>query len=160
MWWPSSPLIIDDATLDDADELSAVHATGFDPMWSGGEIAGLLRDETVFGIVARRGSPFGSRRPVGFVLVRMAADEAEILTIAVRPSHRKRGVGRSLLEAALRRLYHDRIAALFLEVDAGNAGAVSLYRKLGFRQVGERTGYYRTGNGERSTALVMRRDLR
>ena len=160
MWWLSAPVTIDEAGLDDADLLAEVHASGFSATWSGGEIAALLREDTVFGVVARRASPFGSRRPVGFVLLRSAADEAEILTIAVTRAQRRRGLGRQMLEYALRRLYHDRIAALFLEVDAENAAALALYHRLGFREVGKRTGYYVTGEGERRTALVMRRDLR
>ena len=49
---------------------------------------------------------------------------------------------------------------MFLEVDEGNNAALGLYRKLGFRKVAERKGYYAAGDGQKSTALVMRLDLR
>ena len=94
------------------------------------------------------------------MLVRVAADEAEILTIAVATSHRRRGVGRALIEEAMRRLYRDRVACLFLEVDAGNAAALALYHRLRFEKVGERKGYYAHGTVPGATALVMRADLR
>ena len=72
--------------------------------------------------------PSASRGWSGFVLFRNAGDEAEILSIAVRRSHRGRGHGRLLMDEALRRLYRERIKTCFLEVDPDNAAAVSLYR--------------------------------
>ena len=103
---------------------------------------------------------FSGRRLVGFVLVRVAADEAEILTIAVRPRDRRRGYGRMLMEEALRRLYRNGAAACFLEVDRGNGAAIALYRSLGYQPAGERKNYYRGGGAGEGTALVMRVQLR
>jgi ribosomal-protein-alanine N-acetyltransferase len=97
---------------------------------------------------------------VGFVLVRVAADEAEILTIAVKRNARGRGYGRRLIEEALRRLYRDRVAACFLEVNRSNTAAVRLYRSLGFVVAGERQRYYSEGGDGDTTALVMRLQLR
>jgi ribosomal-protein-alanine N-acetyltransferase len=94
------------------------------------------------------------------VLVRTAADEAEVLTVAVRPGHRGRGYGRALMEEALRRLYRERIAACFLEVDEGNVAALALYKRLGFSEVGKRQGYYPSSGDGPGTALVMRLQLR
>ena len=109
----------------------------------------------VFGDAGRH-----TRSAVGFVLARVVVDEAEILTIAVAPSHRRRGVGCALVEELCRRLYRDRVASLFLEVDAGNTAAVTLYRRLRFEKVGERRGYYAHGSVPGATALVMRADIR
>ncbi|MBB4304504.1 ribosomal-protein-alanine N-acetyltransferase [Rhodobium orientis] len=161
MWWLLQiPTLVDAATEDDVAALSEIHTEAFEHTWSEEEIAALLRQENVIGLAARRSSLFAAVRPVGFVMVRTAADEAEILTIAVSPSCRRRGIGRQLVEAVLRKLYADRIAELYLEVDVGNIAAVGLYRSLGFREVGERIGYYGNADGERSTALVMKRELR
>ncbi len=90
----------------------------------------------------------------------MAADEAEILTIAVRPGDRRRGYGRLLMEEALRRLYRSGIAACFLEVERGNAAAAGLYRALGYVVTGERKHYYQGGSSGDGTALVMRVQVR
>jgi len=62
--------------------------------------------------------------------------------------------------AALRDLRGRGADTMFLEVDEGNASAQGLYRKLGFRIAAERRGYYALGDGRKSTALVMRLDLR
>ena len=159
-WYPRTPVSFEVAGLADAPELAEIHAGAFGHDWSAEEMAALLREDNVFGIVARRANLFGSKSLVGFVLIRMAADEAEVLTIAVDPRQRGRGHGRALLDAAFRQLYRDRIAAIFLEVDGGNRPAVRLYQRLGFVTVGERKGYYRDGTAAGATALVMRADLR
>lgn len=152
--------VVDEPADADLPVMAEIHAGAFGRGWSVEEIADLLAAPGVTGLVARRASPFGTRGPVGFLIARAAADEAEILTVAVLPAWRSRGVGRSLLEAALRRLYADRVGPVFLEVDAGNAPAVALYRRQGFRQVAERRGYYEAGAGDDAgLALVMRLDL-
>ena len=162
-WWDRmlqrAPLVIDTAVPEDADALAAVHAASFAHEWNAEEIAALLRDGNVVGFVARRTATFGRRRAVGLLLLRTAADEAEVLTLAVDPRRRRLGCGLKLMEAGLRRLYRDRITALFLEVEAGNQPALALYRRLGFAQVGERRGYYAHPDGTSSAALVMRVEL-
>lgn len=158
-WFASYPPVVDFARLDDAEDLAEIHAASFHRGWSAAEMEALLAQDRILTVVARRGSPFGSRRPVGFVMVRSAEDEAEVLTVAVSPRQRARGLGRRLMDEALRRLYHDRVKSVFLEVDDGNTAALSLYRRLGFKQVGQRKNYYRKSGGPASTALVMRLDI-
>ena len=150
---------LDDVGLAGADALADIHRGAFARTWSGEEFAALLSDPAVFAVGARRRSLFGVRL-AGFVLVRMAADEAEVLTLAVRPGSRRRGYGRWLMEEALRRLYRERVAACFLEVDRDNRAAVSLYRSLGFAVAGERKRYYDDPQSGDGTALVMRVQLR
>lgn len=160
LWWLASPQVaIEEARIGDATALAAIHADCFAQDWGADEFAALLRDPNVFGLVVRRANIYGTRSAVGFVLMRTAADEAEILTIAVQPRHQGRGLARQVIEAAFRRLYRDRITRVFLEVDAGNEPALALYRKLGFRKVGERKGYYRSSSTPEASALVMRADL-
>lgn len=160
-WWSTQALLtFDEVWSEDTERLAAIHAAGFPgAAWSAADLAALLREETVFGLVARRANAFGTRSAVGFVLIRSVAGEAEVLTVAVAASHRRRGVGRALMEEAMRRLYRDRVGALFLEVDAGNEAALALYRRLRFAKVGERKGYYAHGTVPGATALVMRADL-
>ena len=134
------------------------HQGGFARGWEPAECAALIADSAVAADGVFSG---GDSHPEGFVISRKAADEAEILTIAVRGSARRRGLGRSLMDEALRRLYRDRIATCFLEVDPDNAAAIGLYRSFGFDVVGERKGYYRKAAGAAAApALVMRAQLR
>ena len=144
---------------EDSHFLAGLHHEDFVRPWSEEEFASLLGQETVFGFKAI-GSGRRSGRPAGFVLARHAAGEGEILTIAVARARRRSGIGRGLMDAVLRRLHHERTESVFLEVDEGNAAAIALYRRLGFREVGRRAAYYRSREGSRSDALVMRRDLR
>jgi len=158
--WPSNPVAVELAPDPDPKILADIHADGFVHPWTDADIAKLVADESVFTVLARRDRLFGSKTPIGFVIVRIAADEAEILSIAVMKRYRSGGIGRSLMETALRHLFAERIATLFLEVDAGNEPAIKVYRRLGFKTVGERLGYYREGREKPASALVMRYDLR
>ena len=90
-------------------------------------------------------------------MIRSTGEEAEVLTLAVSARQRRRGIGRRLMDEALRRLYHDRVPVLFLEVDETNAAARALYARTGFRVVGRRRDYYGSGTG--AAAVVMRADL-
>lgn len=143
----------------DSGTLADLHARGFARGWSEAEFEQLLFQDAVFGFL---GAPAGRRAqpPAGFVLARQAGGEGEILTILVARGHRRHGLGRQLMDSVLRRLHAERAESLFLEVEENNAPAIALYRRLGFRQVGGRPDYYRTADGRRSGALVMRRDLR
>lgn len=157
----SAPLdfALESLTLDDARHLPDIHAQGFIRPWSEHEFAGLLEQSPVFGFAAWR---VGQRPagPAGFVLARLAAGEAEILTIAVSRAMRRQGLGRDLMEAVLRELHAERAEALFLEVDETNQPAIALYRRLGFREVARRPAYYDQPGAQKTAALVMRRDLR
>ncbi|MBA5776078.1 GNAT family N-acetyltransferase [Stappia sp. F7233] len=157
-WFWAPPPVVEEAEAGDLDRLAEIHAKSFNQTWDAEELAALRSQPGVTILLARRSSPSASRRPLGFVIVRKAADEAEVLTIAVDPRHRGRGIARQLMGAAMSRLYAERVKSLFLEVDAGNEAALLLYRGLGMRQVGERRAYYSGGKGDGS-ALVMRVDL-
>ena len=157
---PRTRVFVDEPNLSDADALVEIHADAFARGWSAEDLEALLVEPNVFALAIRRESIFGIRRLVGFVLVRVAADEAEILTIAVSPSRRGRGYGRLLMEEAMRRLYRERVAACFLEVNRDNDRAVGLYQVLGFEEVGMRKGYYGGDAESDGSALVMRLQLR
>jgi len=156
----ASHYFLDQLRRNEAEALVAIHREAFAAPWSAEDFRALTSERLVFAIAARRRSFFGLVTLVGFILVREAADEAEILTVAVRARARGRGVGRLLVEEALRRLYRDGINACFLEVERTNTAAVRLYQSLAFEVVGERKGYYRTRPGADGGALVMRRRLR
>jgi [ribosomal protein S18]-alanine N-acetyltransferase len=138
--------------------VSVLHREDFIRPWTDGEFSDLIAQDTVFGFAAFETGK-GKAGPVGFVLSRLAAGEAEILTIAVARSHRRQGLGRALMDAVLRRLHAERAEALFLEVDETNLPAIALYVGLGFHEVGKRPAYYQTAGQRKASALVMRRDL-
>ncbi|QPC88584.1 GNAT family N-acetyltransferase [Mesorhizobium sp. NBSH29] len=139
--------------------LAALHRDDFSRPWSANEFDDLLAQHTVFGFAAFEAGK-GKSGPVGFALARLAADEAEILTITVSRAHRRQGLGRQMMDAVLRRLHTARAEALFLEVDETNAPAIALYLRLAFHEVGKRPAYYQGPDNRKANALVMRRDLR
>jgi [ribosomal protein S18]-alanine N-acetyltransferase len=138
------------AAARDAASLASLHAALFSRGWSETEFEQLLTDRTV---VADRVA--SGRRNVGFIVSRRAADEAEILSVAVARAWQGRGLARRLLDLHLRRLAGFGLRAVFLEVDEDNEPARRLYARAGFREVGRRPGYYSGGK----SALVLRRDL-
>jgi ribosomal-protein-alanine N-acetyltransferase len=81
-------------------------------------------------------------RVVGFACIRTVADEAEILNLAVLPGMRRQGVGRALLQQALRKAWENGARRAFLEVRQSNRPARKLYESLGFSPNGLRTAYY------------------
>ena len=91
----------------------------------------------------------------GFLLVRCAADEMEVLTIAVLPEYRRGGIAAELMERALYEAKKSGITCCFLEVDCQNQPAIKLYERLGFTVVATRKNYYQAENGK-SDALLMR----
>jgi ribosomal-protein-alanine N-acetyltransferase len=145
---------------EEAGRLAEIHREGFRRTWSAHDFQTLMHDPSVFVLALRLTSPIGAKRLGGFVTVRYAADEAEILTIAVSPRYRRRGYGRLLMDDVIRRLYRERIARLFLEVERTNRAAVRLYQRLGFTVAGERRNYYAEPSTGDGTALVMRLQVR
>jgi [ribosomal protein S18]-alanine N-acetyltransferase len=143
--------VLSEAGPRDACALAVLHGASFHRGWSDGEFEQLLIDRNVVAHRATVGSNL-----VGFILSRLAADEAEILSVAVASSRRGKGLARRLLDLNLRRLAGLGTHAVFLEVDEGNVPARRLYQRAGFRDVGRREGYY---TGKSAAALILRRDL-
>jgi ribosomal-protein-alanine N-acetyltransferase len=128
--------------------MAEIHALAFPPgeRWGPDALALQLGLPGAFGLLA------GS---CGFVLARVAADEAEILTLAVIPAHRRTGLATKLLSAARELAWKRGARVMFLEVRETNEAARALYAATGFSQVGRRRGYYRPG----VDALVLRAAL-
>lgn len=107
----------------------------------------------------RRGDGARADGPTGFLLGRIVADEAEVLTLAVDPASRRRGIGARLVAAFLAEAAARGAGRAFLEVAADNAAARALYAAAGFAEVARRRGYYRDPAGGAVDALVLARDL-
>ena len=123
--------------------LAALHDEAFAEGWSAEAFASALAQPGAFGFLATV-EPGGE--PLGFALLRAArfdgGGEAEVLTIATRPSARRHGVARAVMDAALVQARAWGVTRVFLEVAADNAAAQALYDRLGFAAVGRRKGYY------------------
>ena len=131
-----------------AAAMAAIHASAFPPKqaWGVDAISLQLALPGVLGLIDERG---------GMLLARVAADEAEVLTLAVTPAQRRRGVAKRLLAAAVTEIRARGGQTLFLEVAEGNAAARALYHRFGFTEAGRRPGYY----GDSADALVLRMNL-
>lgn len=143
----------------DSWRMTDIHATGFARGWgrvdleqmilSSGHVADVLVSHGIVGEAVH-----------GFAISRVAAGEAELLTIVIEPGSRGRGHSAALLAHHARSIRVAGGATLFLEVAADNSPALALYRKAGFTEIGRRKGYYPTSGGEASRdALTMRADL-
>lgn len=137
------------ATADWAEAMAAIHAAAFQPAeaWNAEAFRTQLAFPGVIGLVHPSGA---------MILVRIAADEAEVLTLAVAPDSRRHGLASALLHQAMAKLASHGALTLFLEVSDRNLPALALYRKAGFAEAGRRRNYYADG----SDAYVMRRSLK
>jgi ribosomal-protein-alanine N-acetyltransferase len=138
------------AVAADAAAMAAVHADAFAEPWDEDTLAGFLTAAGGFGCIVEDGAG-----TAGFILCRRAATEAEVLTLAVRPACRRRGMGRALVSAALAAAAASGVERLLLEVAEDNGGARALYADSGFRPVGRRRRYYRDATGRAVDALLL-----
>ena len=144
---------------DSGAALAALHREDFARPWTDGEFEQLIAQDTVFGFAGLETGK-GKAGPVGFVLARLAAGEAEILTLAVARSHRREGLGWQLMDAVLRELHAQRAEELFLEVDETNSRRDRALPPVRLPRGRQAPALLPVGDGARSGALVMRRDLR
>lgn len=132
---------------------AAIHGACFDNGWSQSAMAELLAMPGSFGFLG-----LATMEPVGLVLVQAGSIDAEILTLCVVPSQRRRGIARQMLSAVRAELSTRGCARLLLEVADDNNEGQSLYFGQLFVQIGRRTGYYRRGR-EDIDALVLACDI-
>jgi ribosomal-protein-alanine N-acetyltransferase len=127
-----------------AAAMAAIHAAAFPPgeTWGAAAMAAQIALPTTFGLIAPAG---------GMVLARSIGEQAEILTLAVMPNARRRGIARALLQAAAREARRRGARTMFLEVSSANAAARALYAGAGFGEIGRRVRYYSDG----TDALIL-----
>jgi [ribosomal protein S18]-alanine N-acetyltransferase len=136
------------ATAADAERLADIHRAAF-PLgeaWSADVMLLHLRMATTIGLL---------HDADGMILARVAADEAEILSLAVAPVARRHGIGSALLRSAIARVAAWGAERMFLEVSVTNEAALALYAANGFTRAGLRRRYYADG----TDALVMCRAI-
>jgi ribosomal-protein-alanine N-acetyltransferase len=144
-----------DPTLHDL--LAGLQAACSEEVWGGDFVGRLLATPGAFALLATAASS-GSPEPIGYAIARVGGGEAEVLSIGVLAAARRNGAGRALMIAVAEQAKLLGAASLFLEVALDNAPALSLYRGLGFRLVGQRPGYYRR-SGVAVDAQILRLHL-
>ncbi|MBX9431058.1 ribosomal protein S18-alanine N-acetyltransferase [Ralstonia pseudosolanacearum] len=133
----------------DVAAVAAVEQAAFAFPWSRGNFEDSLKSGHL-GIVLRD----GGNQVAGYLILMPVVDEMHLLNVTVAPAWQRQGLGRWLLRAA-QALAHG-FASLLLEVRPSNAGAIALYRRVGFAEIGRRKRYYPAENNTREDALVMR----
>ncbi len=141
-------------TIDDVPALASLMARAFDPQygegWTGGQLLGTLAmSGTRSELVVVDGAP------AGFTLLRFAADDCELLLIAVDPSRFGQGIGKELLQRSVEHAKQLGAQHMFLEVRSSNNPARRLYERSGFTCIGQRKDYYVGKDHLRSDAMTM-----
>jgi ribosomal-protein-alanine N-acetyltransferase len=133
------------------EALAHIHALAFSSTraWSAAEFRDLLDQR---GMILT-----GDDR--AFALLRVTLDEAEVLTIATAPEHRRKGLARAVLAQAETAVQALGAAVIFLEVAEDNDAARALYAQAGYAQIGRRPGYYLPKDAAPVAALVLRKAL-
>jgi len=134
----------------DAGQIADIHAESFGKAWTRSDMEDHITRDLCLGI--------GDDPLEGFIIMRIADDQAEILTIATSPERRGNGLAYDLLNESETRLMAKGVTLLFLEVAEDNMAAIALYQKSGFEPIGKRPAYYRRAHG-RVAALTFRKTL-
>ncbi len=134
--------------------LAELHGESFETRWSETDFGEMLAVPGTSAILVS-----SQNNPMGFVLFRKAADEAEILTICTRPAVRQKGHGKLLMQHLESLLKNAGVKSLFIEVAVSNHAALALYASCGFEKAGMRKNYYERSNGIREDAFIMHKSL-
>jgi len=147
-----SRLAVREAAPSDLPALTELERAAFPEPWSRAGLAAFVGRPgalVLVGEAPRRANADrpaeGAAPPVAYGVWTIAADEAELLRLAVVPARRRQGLARALLAAAAGRLAAADCTTCFLEVRADNRSAIALYEGAGFHRIGRRRAYYGDG---------------
>lgn len=155
---PSADIVVRAAGYDETALLAELHRSAFETgppgqeTWSPEVMEQLLRMPGSEALIAEL-----EGQAQGMLLFRLAADEGEILTLAVAPAARRNGCATALMGAAVGLFTGLGIKSLFLEVAEDNTAALALYTALGFARAGHRKAYYTRSGGATADALILTR---
>jgi ribosomal-protein-alanine N-acetyltransferase len=139
---------------EEAAMLAAIHEECFPSYWDNDAFNDFFAVEGTYALLAERGS-----EAAAMMVWRLAGEQADIITLAVRPAFRRQGLARTLLAEALNQLRAQGAQTLFLDVEDGNHAAIRLYEQAGFAHQRRRKLYYRQKDGSYTDALVMKKCL-
>ena len=146
------------ATTADLEGTAALEKLCFHQPWSASSLELLTKEGIGVGYLCTQPSPLSETPLVtayGGMLI--AVDEGQITNVAVHPDHRGQGLGLAIVQALIKHAKSERLASVTLEVRVSNAPAISLYRKVGFVEVGRRKGFYTRPTED---ALIMELKLK
>ena len=141
---------------DNAALLASLHRQCFEDSWDEASFRSLLAGQGVFALIAKDASATESQ---AFILIQVAAEQSEILSIGTVPDARRSGLARILLDQAAAEALARKAQEIFLEVAEDNSAALALYIVAGFAISGRRRSYYRRPGGIMVDALMLRAPL-
>jgi ribosomal-protein-alanine N-acetyltransferase len=148
---PAMPLALSRMQIDDLVEVMEIENDVYPYPWTRGNFLDSLQSDYEIWTVR---DPAGSL--AGYLLLMISVDEAHLLNIAVRRDLQGTGVGRLLLDLAVKLSRDKGMQSILLEVRPSNDRAVVVYERYGFAGIGVRRGYYPAAQGSREDAIVMR----
>jgi ribosomal protein S18 acetylase RimI-like enzyme len=134
--------------------------SGFGWKYDAPRVLRAIRDRETVAVVACEGGKAARGAITGFAIMEFGDERGHLVLLAVRPSHRRSGIGRHLLDWLLESARCAGIASIHLELRAANDAARRFYRAMGFYETVLVPGYYRSGEGRKEGALRMLRVLR
>jgi ribosomal-protein-alanine N-acetyltransferase len=145
-------MILRDMTEADLDGVLRIEREVHVHPWTLGNFSDALRSKYECKVYEKDGIM------LGYAVLMLAVDEAELLDIAIGAQHQRQGWGRKLLEEMMALARRRDMRRMVLEVRASNAVAIGLYRRAGFADIGLRRDYYPAEHG-REDAILMGREL-
>lgn len=145
-------MILRDMTEADLDTVLRIERGVHAHPWTPGNFSDALRSKYQCKVCESDGTM------LGYAVLMLAVDEAELLDIAIAAEHQRHGWGRKLLDEMMALARRHEMRSVFLEVRASNAAAIGLYRSMGFADIGLRRDYYPAENG-REDAILMGLEL-
>lgn len=145
---------------DSADILTKIHEECFPRYWNRDAFTDFFAvSGTLAFLVEERDMLGKEKNPVAMVIYRTAFEQADIITIAVRPNWRRKNISRFMMEKVLSDCKQKEVKKIFLDVEEGNIPAIKLYESIGFKYISRRKLYYQQPNGTFTDALVMEKKL-
>lgn len=132
-------------------QVAALEKTCFSDPWSESSVRSELQNALSLWLVA-----LDEEKVVGYIGSQSVMGESDMMNVAVDPDYRRRGIAEKLVTELSGQLKALGNGCLTLEVRASNVGAIALYEKMGFQQIGRRPNYYRN---PREDALILRKEL-